>query len=72
MACIAKGDMLVTREGRKAIALGPEYDRRIRKNSEYLDDFVIVPSVSVIFPDSGDAGPIRLVDLQPGWSGGSR
>lgn len=64
MAYINKGDLLVTSSGRKVIAVDSDYDRRVGGTGEYMDDWRIVPSIDVVYPDTGVQGTFRLSDVK--------
>jgi hypothetical protein len=65
MAYINKGDMLLTSRGEKVIATGSDYLRRVPGNGEFIDDWTIVPTVDVLYPDRGGVtGTLRLGDVR--------
>jgi hypothetical protein len=64
MAYINEGDLLVTRGGARVIALSRDYDRRVGVDGEYLEDWRIVPSVEVLYPESGVRGVVRLAEVK--------
>ena len=64
MAYINKGDMLLTSRGEKVIATGSDYLRRVTSGGEYEEDWTIVPTVDVLYPDRGGVtGRLQLRDV---------
>ena len=64
MAYINKGDMLLTSRGEKVIATGSDYLRRVPGSGEFIDDWTIVPTVEVLYPDRGGVtGRLQLRDV---------
>jgi hypothetical protein len=64
MAYINEGDLLLTRGGVKVIALSRDYDRRVGGDGEYAEDWRIIPSVEILYPESGMRGVVRLGDVR--------
>lgn len=64
MAYINKGDLLVTARGEKVVADGSDYLRRVAGSGEFIDDWEIVPTVDVIYPERGTTGRLRLSEVR--------
>jgi hypothetical protein len=63
MPYINKGDLLMSRSGKKYIAASADYTKRIAGNGEYLDDWSIVGAVDVLDPETGSKSWFRLGDV---------
>lgn len=63
MAYINKGDLLMSRSGKKYIAVSTDYTKRIAGSGEYLDDWSAVGAVDVLDPETGFKSWYRLSDI---------
>lgn len=64
MAYINKGDLLITRMGEKVIATCSDYCRTVAGSGEFLEDWTIVPTVDVLYPERGVTGRLPLADVR--------
>jgi len=63
MAYITKGDLLMSRSGKKFIATSDDYTKRVAGSGEFLDDWSFVGAVDVLDPETGFKSWYRLGDV---------